>query len=223
MKQVQTFPAFLSRQGRAPFGAAFAAIVLAASASASMAQKSTITVDWKDPEIKRFVEEQKSQPAATARLLFDKNLTKLKLPVIGLGQTPSSVQRSFAVAPRGKPTVILDPDNPVWYSLTYQFGQDIKVTIEADLRVQQKLPPGTKLYKDDKGIDPDTKISVFDSTSEVGMTGAIAEFKVYKFGNIPYTVTVECTEKAVATCRDTAALRKDKDLLRIISARPPIE
>lgn len=223
MRRMQTFPALLSRLGRAPSAAAIVVVALAATAGAAMAQKSTISVDWKDPEIKRFVEEQKSQPAATARLLFDPSLTKLKLPVIGLGQTPSSVQRSFTVAPRGKPTVILDPDNPVWYSLTYQFGQDIKVTIEADLRIQQKLPAGTKLYKDNKGIDPDTKISVFDSTSEVGMTGAIAEFKVYKFGNIPYTVTVECTEKAIATCRDTAALRKDKDLLRIISARPPIE
>jgi len=198
-----------------------AAIAVVIVPGVALAQSKSIAVDWSDPEIKRYVAQQKRNPRAAAQQIFDPRLTRLKLPVIGLVGTPASVKRSFSVAPRAKPDVVMDPDNPVWYSITYEYGPDVKVTIEADLRVQHRLGPQAKVYKDEKGNDPDTAISVFDSTSEVGMTGAIAEFKIYKFGNIPYVVTVECTEKTKATCQDTKALAQDKRLLKIISARPP--
>jgi hypothetical protein len=53
------------------------------------------------------------------------------------------------------------------------------------------------------------------------MEGAIAEYTVYKFPQIPYKVTIECTQRNKAMCRDVATIAKDRDLLKIISARPP--
>lgn len=202
----------------------FAVVLIAAMLppGASLAQQSKLKVDWQDPEIKKYMEELRANPAAAARATaIDPRIVKLRLPVIGLGGTPAGVQPSFGVGALPKPTVIMDESNPVWYSLSYEFGPDFKVTIEADQQVQHKLGPSTRLYKDEKGNDPDTEIAVYDDTNEVGMIGAIAQFKTYKFGNIPYTVTVECTEKTKALCRDKEALRKDQRLLKIISARPP--
>ncbi|MCB1509938.1 MAG: hypothetical protein KDJ36_03470 [Hyphomicrobiaceae bacterium] len=191
------------------------------AAGDALAQKANLKVDWQDPEIKKYMDELRNNPGAAARAAaIDPRMVKLKLPVIGLGGAPSGAQ-SFGVSALPKPTVIMDESNPVWYSLTYEFGPDFKVTIEADQQVQHKLGPSTRLYKTDKGVDPDTEVSVYDDTSEVGMIGAIAQFKTYRFGNIPYTVTVECSEKSKALCKDKDALRKDRRLLKIISARPP--
>jgi hypothetical protein len=62
---------------------------------------------------------------------------------------------------------------------------------------------------------------VFDESTEVGMEGAIADYTVYKFPDIPYRVTIECTQRIKATCRDIATIAKDRDLLKLLSARPP--
>jgi hypothetical protein len=62
---------------------------------------------------------------------------------------------------------------------------------------------------------------VFDERSEEGMEGAIAEYTVYKFGQVPYKVTIECSKQNKAHCKDIAVIAKDKDLLKLISARPP--
>lgn len=199
-----------------------AALAVVMTAGGAIAQQSKLKVDWQDPEIKRYMDEVRANPGAAARAVaIDPRITKLQLPVIGLGGAPSGVQASFGVGTMPKPTVVMDVSNPVWYSLTYEFGADFKVTIEADRQVQHKLGPSTKLYKTEQGNDPDTEIAVYDDTNEVGMIGAIAQFKTYKFGNIPYTVTVECSEKTKSLCRDKDALRKDQRLLKVISARPP--
>lgn len=196
------------------------ALLVTAGGQAAFAQKGEIEVQWNDPEIKKFEQRSKSRAAGPSQL-FDPRMAKLKLPVLGFERSLPVVTRSFGVAPRPRRTLTMDENNPVWYELSYDYGDDIKVTVEADLRVQTKLKPDAKVYDGNRNFSLDSEISVFDDTSEVGMMGAIAEFKVYRFGQVPYTVTVECSEKKKAVCRDVDALKRDKKLLGIILARPP--
>jgi len=67
----------------------------------------------------------------------------------------------------------------------------------------------------------DPQISVFDENGETGFQGVIVEYTVYKYPNIPYTVTIECTKEAKEKCRDLAVVAKDKDLLKLIAVPPP--
>ena len=185
------------------------------------AQTSEIPVKWDDPEIKRFQTQTRTRGLG-ANALFDPRMAKLKLPVLGYERPMPKVRSAFGVAPRARRSLTMDESNPVWYEISYDYGDDIKVTVEADLRVQTKLPPGAKVYTPPRNFSfDDTDISVFDGRSEVGMIGAIAEFKVYRFGQVPYTVTIECSEKQKAVCQDVKALQRDKKFLRLISARPP--
>ncbi len=184
------------------------------------AQKRELKVEWGDPEIKEFARRPVAR-TLSAGGEFDSRLAKLKLPVLGFERPLPSLSNSFAVAPRPRRSLIMDPNNPVWYEISYDYGDDIKVTIAADLRVQQSVKGSPSSTAPQRDFRQDSEISVFDSTSEVGMMGAIAEFQVYKFGNVPYTVTIECSAAKKAVCQDVEALKKDKELLKLISARPP--
>ena len=198
-----------------------------ALASTASAQTSEVKVDWKDPEIRQYMAVQRSTRAAAQRETALRglsrssrnNITKLKLPVLGFTKPLSSAARSLSAQSRPKPNLLMDEANPVWYSLEYQYGEGVTVTVEADLRVRHKLPPDPAVSR--RATSSESDISVFDDTSEVGMVGAITEFQVYKFGGVPYTVTVECSEAQKAICRDVKSLRNDKQLLSILSARPP--
>ena len=43
--------------------------------------------------------------------------------------------------------------------------------------------------------DENVKVQVIDGDSEPGLEGAIAEYTVYKYPNIPYRVTIECEKR----------------------------
>ncbi len=208
--------------GRAVAFAGVAAGLLAVTTMATVAQNRQITVKWDDPEIAEFQKRAKTRSLG-ATSLFDPRMAKLKLPVLGYEKPTPNVRSAFGVgAPRARRSLTMDESNPIWYEISYDYGDDIKVTVEADLRIQTKLPRGAKVYTKPLGVAPDeTEISVFDARSEVGMIGAIAEFKVYRFGQVPYSVTFECSERKKAVCQDVEALKKDKQFLRILSARPP--
>jgi hypothetical protein len=200
---------------------AFAAWGLSPSASA---QTREIEPRWEDPEIKRFVANARKNRAATTSALFDPRLAQLKLPVLGYERAVPRVRNAFGVGARPRPRRVLtmDPNNPVWYEIAYGYGDDVTITVEADLRIQQKLPAGTKLYIPPKNfsLGTDTEIAVFREESEPGLSGSIAEFKVVKYG-IPYTVTLECSAAKREICEDVDQIRKDRALLRLIFARPP--
>ena len=208
--------------GRATAIAGIAAGLLAVTTVATMAQDRQIAVKWDDPEIAEFQKRAKTRGLGV-NSLFDPRMAKLKLPVLGYEKPTPNVRSAFGVgAPPARRSLTMDESNPIWYEISYDYGDDIKVTVEADLRIQTKLPRGAKVYTKPLGVAPDeTEISVFDSRSEVGMMGAIAEFKVYRFGQVPYSVTFECSERKKAFCQNVDAIKKDKKFLRIISARPP--
>ena len=96
------------------------------------------------------------------------------------------------------------------------------ITVEADLRVQHQFPSNYPIYgPSSQGAAVEPQVSVFDERTEEGMEGAIAEYTVYKFGQVPYKVTIECTQRNKAQCKDIAVISRDKELLKLISARPP--
>lgn len=190
----------------------------------AIAQTREITPKWDDPEITQFVDRASRNRAATTSALFDPRLAQLKLPVIGFERVAPGVRSAFGATarPRQRRVLTMDTANPVWYEIAYDYGDDVTITVEADLRVQQKLPPGTKLYTPPKNfsLGTDTEIAVFREESAPGVAGAIAEFKVVKYG-IPYTVTMECSAAKRAVCEDVDQIRKDRELLKLIFARPP--
>ena len=208
--------------------AAHCAITVAVAALAlsppAGAQSAEIKPQWDDPEIKQFVAGARRNRAATTSALFDPRLAQLKLPVLGYERAVPRVRNSFSVGarPRQRRVLTMDPKNPVWYEIAYDYGDEVTITVEADLRVQQKLPPGTKLYTPPRNfsLGTDTEIAVFREESTPGVSGSIAEFKVVKYG-VPYTVTLECSAAKREICEDVDQIRKDRALLKLIFARPP--
>lgn len=201
----------------------FMATALAAgvAASASAADR-LLTVDWKNPEITKFVTDRTTNPPLSVGPGDDVKLSKLKLPVLGFDVPPQIVANSFAAEtrPRLARKILMDEKNPIWYQLVDRYG-DLTITVEADLRVQHELPASTPLYGPaGQGAAAEPTISVFDDRSEAGMEGAIAEYIVYKFPNIPYTVKIECSARNKEQCRDISTIGSDRSLLKLISARP---
>jgi hypothetical protein len=195
--------------------------------AAALAQQKTIPVDWQSPEIAAFVRERATNPPASLGpgSPEEAKLARLKLPVLAFDTPPSTVSNAFAVGARPQlaRTIITDDADPVWYQITDRYG-DLTITVEADLRIQHQLPADFPLYAppgQGAGVDAGPQVSVFDEKTEEGMEGAIAEYTVYKFGQVPYKVTIECTQRNKQQCKDVAAISKDKDLLKVISARPP--
>jgi hypothetical protein len=206
-------------------GAALMLMGLAcAGASAAVAADNTrsIAVEWGNSEIKDFVSDQARGLRPSLLPNDEAKLARLKLPVLGFAATPSAVANSFGVdkAPAPQRNLVIDDDNPVWYSLVERYD-DITIVVDADLRLQGDMPPGAKVYAAQPQPGGPVEVSVIDSASEPGLEGAIAEFTVYKYPNIPYRVTIECTKKSREVCRNAAGLAKDVDLLKLISARPP--
>ncbi len=202
--------------------AALAGLAAALTAASAAQAQSSLTVDWSKPEIRSFVDDKARGVAPTALAQEQDRLGKLKLPVLGFARPPAQLTRSLGVsaaaAPKSK--LVMDDDNPVWYHIVERYD-GITITVDADLRLQENLPPSAKVYGRVPPPDSTTKISVIDGTTEPGMDGAVAEYTVYKFPNIPYRVTIECQKKAIDYCRNPEAITKDSDTLKVISARPP--
>ncbi len=191
-------------------------------AYAQQGGQSLMTVDWNDPEIKTFVREQATNPPLSVGPEDAATLSKLKLPVLAFDRPPGVVGRAFGIGtePERQREIVSDPDNPVWYTVVDNYD-DMTITVEADLRVQQVLPEGTAIYTPPRSASQEPNIDIIDSTVEEGMEGLIAEYTVQKFPDIPYRVTIECSEKTKNHCTDGAAILKDRMQLRVISARPP--
>jgi hypothetical protein len=198
------------------------ALAFQASPQAARAADNLLAVDWSNGEISRFIADRTANPPVSVGAADDVKLSKLKLPVLGFDVPPRIVANSFAAEARPRLTrkIIMDDENPVWYQLVDRYG-DLTITVEADLRVQHELPANFPVYgPGGQGVAAEPQISVFDDHSEAGMEGAIAEYTVYKYPDIPYTVKIECTDRTKDQCRDLATIGADRDLLRLISARP---
>jgi len=181
-----------------------------------------ITVDWSSPEIAAFVQ-RRVTAAAEPRDAEAKKLDKLKLPALGFELPPATVTNALGATarPSRNRKVIMDESNPVWYQLVDRYD-DVVVTVTADLRIQQELPADTPVYgATGPSASPQSTISVFDERAEVGMEGAIAEYTLFKFPNIPYKVSIECPPGRTASCRDVETIAKDQAQLKVLAAEPP--
>jgi hypothetical protein len=205
-------------------GAVMVAGVLFAPLATAFAADKLLDVDWANPEIAKFVQEQQASPRRSLGPVADDKLSKVKLPVVGFETTPGVVENTFRLGPKpaAERDVVVDEDNPVWYQIVEHYG-DMTVSIEADLRVQHVLPDTYPVYDGARpGAAPQAgpDISVFDEENEGAMEGLMAEYTVVKFG-VPYTVKIECSSEARAQCRDTAQIAKDSNQLKILRANPP--
>lgn len=203
------------------------AVLLAVPAGAqsppgSKAAPGMMDVNWNDPAIKNFVRDRRTNPPQSVGPEDEAKLSKLKLPVIAFDRPPGVVSRAFGAEtlPARQRQVVMDPDNPVWYTIVDTYG-DLTVVIDADLRIQQKLPADTKVFTPPQGISAEPEISSIDRSVEEGMEGLIAEYTVLKFPDIPYHVTIECSPARKQQCADKDAILRDRQSLQIISARPP--
>lgn len=201
---------------------ALAGLALLPAVPAS-AQDKLLSVDWQNPEIAGFVASRTTNPPVSVGSDQEAKLSRLKLPVLGFDTPPSLVANALGTGERPplNRNIIMDESNPVWYTIVDRYG-DLTVSVEADLRVQQEFPANFPIYgQAGQGATVAPQVSVFDDKAEAGMEGAIADYTVYKFPNVPYKVTIECTERTKETCRDVATIAKDQDLLKLLSARPP--
>jgi hypothetical protein len=186
------------------------------------AQQPSIVVDWGHADIKSYVAGRASNAIAAALPDQEVRLSKLKLPVLGFERVPSQAAAAFGLNATARPKrkLVMDDDNPIWYQITERYD-DVTITVEADLRLQGALPQGAKVFGGTPGADKISPVTVMDDESEPGMQGAIAEYTVYKFPNVPYRVTIECTKAKRDYCRDKVAIVKDQTALKLVSARPP--
>lgn len=203
----------------------FAAAWLLVPALPAAAQTAeTVTVDWQDPAIAKFLADRATNPPQSVTPADEAQLGQLQLPVLAFDRPPGLIARSFDVAamPKRERQIVTDPENPVWYTIVDTFG-DITVSIDADLRVQQQLPANFPIYgaEGEAAFSPQMNVSVIERNVEDGMDGLLAEYTVHKFGKVGYRVTIQCTEATKAHCADADALLEDAEALQIISARPP--
>ena len=191
----------------------------------ALGQEKSIQVDWQSPEIAAFVRDRAANPPLSVGpgSPDEAKLARLKLPVLAFDTPPATASNAFSTGgrPQLERTIITDETEPVWYQIVDRYG-DMTITVEADLRVQHQFPSTYPLYgPSSQGAAVEPQVSIFDERTEEGMEGAIAEYTVYKFGQVPYKVTIECTQRNKAQCKDIAVISRDKDLLKLISARPP--
>jgi hypothetical protein len=186
------------------------------------AQQKSISVDWGNADIKAHVEGRANNSIAAALPEQEARISKLKLPVLGFDRVPQQAASAFGLSASAKPKrkLVMDDANPVWYQITERYG-DVTITVEADLRLQADIPQGAKIFGGTPGAGKISPITVVDETTEPGMQGAIAEYTIYRYPNVPYRVTIECSKAKRDYCRNTDAIAKDQLALKLISARPP--
>jgi hypothetical protein len=190
-------------------------------AQTAQTEAGVIRVEWNDPELQRF----KAAPRLESATRGDsEKLAGLRLPVLAFTETPELVRNALgANAKPVKPrTVVTDAATPVWYHLVDNYG-DISITVDADLRINQINDSEQQIKRRPLSLEGlknggKSKISIFDGAKEEGLEGVMVEYTVYKFPNVPYTVTIECRGAAKAQCRDVATITRDQALLKVISS-----
>jgi hypothetical protein len=214
--------------GRSVLGAALplSVMVIGMIGAPQPGRADEIKVNLSDPEIQKFAIERATNRPMTLGISQENRINGLKLPVLAFDAVPQLVKNT---SPPGlQPTaptrqVFMNEADPTWYQINDQYG-DISISVQASLTVHHEVSKST-IYQPPTPpgltVDTDPHISVFDENGEPGFQGVIVEYTVYKYPDIPYTVTIECTQQAKEKCRDLAVVAKDKDLLKLIAVPPP--
>jgi hypothetical protein len=211
-----------NRGGVPPVPRNLLAAVLAASfglPTAARGQDARLTYDRDDADIRAFRTQRSVAPRSLAP--EESDLNTIQIPVLAFDAVPGLVQRSLTP---GEPaqrerSVVTNPSDPVWYTIEDDYG-DITITVKADARISHAFSEGFPVASESAGTSRGSGISVLDRDTEPGLEGLIAEYTVYRFPNIPYTVTIECAERLREQCRDLGLLAQDQDSLRLIAVPP---
>jgi hypothetical protein len=184
-----------------------------------------IRVDWSDAEIQKFSKERASKTPTTLGISQANRLNGLKLPVLAFDTVPQLVKNLSAASVQSTAPsrqVLMNEADPTWYQINDQYG-DVSISVQASLIIHHDVSKDT-IYApataSGASVQTDSQISVFDENGEPGFEGLIVEYTVYKFPDIPYTVTIECTKLAKEKCRDLPVIARDKDLLTLIVVPP---
>ena len=196
-----------------------------AAGSALVAQEKTargqnlLKVDWADAEIVAF-------KAARSVAVSDgpAGADDVQLPVLAFVGVPQIVKNvagpdAALIKPR---SFVSDPKQPFWYHLADTYD-GINIAIDADRRVNVEGDSKFQIGGANPGQGAGEarvkapRISISDGSAE-GMEGVVIQYTVQKFADIPYTVTIECSTKAKAQCKDLAVIGKDQTLLQVIAA-----
>lgn len=196
-------------------------VVVPLALPAMAEEESLIAPDWNAAEVKEFIENRAATRSVGTTATDGRD--QVKLPVLMMKEAPEAVTRSLGAAPAADtpPVFVYDENNPVWYQVTHTYG-DITVTIEADLRVKQKLGPEAEVVETNptRGLAPTGEdVAVYDDAEEEGAPGYVAEYTIEKFG-VPYTIRVECTAAVKAECADKAKVAETQALLTIAGGNP---
>ena len=195
--------------------------VLAVLANLQSARADQITIDWTDPEIQKFA--QAGKPSLPLAPDVAVKIAALKLPVLAFDAVPQLVKSTSPADKLPSAPVrqlIMNDADPTWYQLNDQYG-DITISVLASLAVNREVAKAT-IYQPPAGTAPSgPAISVFDENGEPGFAGVIVEYTLYKFPNVPYTVTIECPQSSKDKCSDLTMVANDMPLLKVIAATPP--
>jgi hypothetical protein len=203
-----------------------ALLAVGATAAVVVAQDKTgsgqnlLKIDLNDSELVAFRASPGARSAAD-----DPRLAGLQIPVLAFDGVPQIVKN--VAGPEAKPTkprsVITDAKQPFWYHLVDTY-EGISIAVDADRRINQEVGKSFQIGPPKLGAEAalgtkaKPKISILDNHSEEGMEGMLIEYTVQKYPDIPYTVTIECSGKAKAQCKDVGVIANDQALLKLIAA-----
>jgi hypothetical protein len=185
--------------------AAFVAALAAFACAAEAQEPARLAVDQNDPALQRFRQVRPRTVAAQPKL------PQLDIPVLNFVRPPLEGVPAFKEAARstGRQLVVTDDDRG-WYTIRHEYP-DVVITITGDQRVQSRseAPPPAALAR--------PVVIVPASGDERAEAGFVAEITLYRYPNIPYAVTVECTKASAALCTSESALQALVERIDLIS------
>lgn len=190
-----------------------------AGTTATLAADNLISVDLNHPDFARVRSAAPAGLAAGERARLD----KLKVPVLvpDPGTTARAIGAGAATPP---PAILTDDDNPVWYHAETDLG-GVTITVEADLRIQHEFPSNFPVYdsggSSQRGVAPEAPPPLHgDSKSEEGMESQVGQYTLTRY-NVPYTVTIICTDPQSDKCKSLQKMGGDDALLRLVNVPTP--
>lgn len=161
-------------------------------------ERKRIPVDHGDPALERFRTAPRS--AATPQ----PELPPRDIPVLNFVQPPlndpalpRAARKDAGQACKQSPVHDADPG---WYAIRHECA-NVVITIMGEQRIQSRsAAPAPRALAQPTVIVPATGNPRIEAAY-------VAEITLYRFGNIPYSITVECNRASIALCKSEDRLK----------------
>ncbi len=161
-------------------------------------EQKRIPVDHGDSALERF----RTAPRSAATPQPD--LPPRDIPVLNFVQPPlddpalpRAARKDAGQACKQSPVHDADPG---WYAIRHDCG-NVVITITGEQRIQSRsAAPAPRALAQPTVIVPATGNPRIEA-------GFVAEITLYRFGNIPYSITVECNRASIALCKSEDRLK----------------